>query len=56
MVFSEGDVDLLGSDEFWDLNAIAGLLKSYLRELPDSILTRDLHMKFLTVIGIYIFI
>ncbi|GJJ11272.1 hypothetical protein Clacol_005504 [Clathrus columnatus] len=49
---AEGDVDLLGSDEFWDLNAIAGLLKSYLRELPTSILTRDLHLKFLAVMDL----
>lgn len=45
----EGDIDLLGSDEYWDPHAIAGLLKSFLRELPASILTRELHMKFLAV-------
>lgn len=48
---AEGDVDLLGSDECWDPHAIAGLLKSFLRELPVSILTRDLHLQFLSVIG-----
>ncbi|EKM50382.1 uncharacterized protein PHACADRAFT_263653 [Phanerochaete carnosa HHB-10118-sp] len=47
---NEGDVDLLGSDEFWDPHAIAGLLKTFLRELPASILTRDLHLRFLSVI------
>ncbi|KAL0579280.1 Rho GTPase activating protein [Marasmius crinis-equi] len=46
----EGDIDLIASDEYWDPHAIAGLLKSYLRELPASILTRDLHVKFLSVI------
>lgn len=46
---TEGDVDLLGSDEYWDPHAIAGLLKSFMRELPASILTRELHMKFLAV-------
>ncbi|KAG6868789.1 hypothetical protein C0993_010419 [Termitomyces sp. T159_Od127] len=46
----EGDVDLLASDEYWDPHAIAGLLKSFLRELPASILTRDLHFRFLAVI------
>lgn len=51
MCVSEGDLDLLASDEYWDLHAIAGLLKSYLRELPTSILTRDLHLRFLAVIG-----
>ena len=48
---TEGDVDLLGSDEYWDPHAIAGLLKTFLRELPASILTRDLHLRFLSVIG-----
>ncbi|KAG2129076.1 uncharacterized protein EDB93DRAFT_1183314 [Suillus bovinus] len=47
---AEGDVDLLASDEYWDPHAIAGLLKSFLRELPASILTRELHLKFLAVI------
>ena len=47
----EGDVDLLASDEYWDPHAIAGLLKTFLRELPASILTRDLHLRFLSVIG-----
>jgi hypothetical protein len=47
----EGDVDLLASEDYWDPHAIAGLLKSYLRELPASILTRDLHLRFLAVMG-----
>ncbi|KAI0763764.1 hypothetical protein BD413DRAFT_483510 [Trametes elegans] len=47
---NEGDVDLLASDEYWDPHAIAGLLKTFLRELPASILTRDLHLRFLSVI------
>ncbi|PIL25041.1 transporter [Ganoderma sinense ZZ0214-1] len=47
---AEGDVDLLASDEYWDPHAIAGLLKTFLRELPASILTRDLHLRFLSVI------
>lgn len=46
----EGDLDLLASDEYWDPHAIAGLLKTFLRELPASILTRDLHLRFLAVI------
>lgn len=41
----------MGSDEYWDPHAIAGLLKTFLRELPASILTRDLHLRFLSVIG-----
>ncbi|KAI0629199.1 hypothetical protein C8Q77DRAFT_1220392 [Trametes polyzona] len=47
---AEGDVDLLASDEYWDPHAIAGLLKTFLRELPASLLTRDLHLRFLSVI------
>ncbi|KAF9523051.1 hypothetical protein CPB83DRAFT_863513 [Crepidotus variabilis] len=50
MFNNEGDVDLLASDEYWDPHAIAGLLKSFLRELPSSILTRELHFRFLAVI------
>ena len=49
----EGDVDLLSSDEYWDPHAIAGLLKCFLRELPSSILTRELHLRFLSVIGAF---
>lgn len=49
--FTEGDVDLLASDEYWDPHAIAGLLKTFMRELPASILTRELHTRFLSVIG-----
>jgi hypothetical protein len=44
-------MDLLRMDEFWDPHAIAGLLKSFFRDLPSSILTRDLHMRFLSVMG-----
>lgn len=47
----EGDVNLLQMDERWDPHAIAGLLKTYLRELPTSLLTRELHIRFLAVIG-----
>ncbi|KAG8900756.1 hypothetical protein FRB99_005770 [Tulasnella sp. 403] len=49
---TEGDVDLLKSDEYWDLHAITGLLKTFFRDLPNSILTRELHMKFLGVIDL----
>ncbi|KAL1413437.1 Rho GTPase activating protein [Vanrija albida] len=48
----EGDVNLLAIDERWDPHAIAGLLKTYLRELPTSLLTRELHMRFLAVIDL----
>ncbi|GMK59290.1 hypothetical protein CspeluHIS016_0703050 [Cutaneotrichosporon spelunceum] len=45
----EGDVNLLAQDERWDPHAIAGLLKTYMRELPTSLLTRELHGRFLAV-------
>ena len=46
-------MNLLESDEYWDLHAIAGLLKSFLRELPVSLLTRELHLRFLAIMGSY---
>ena len=49
--FTEGDVDLLASDEYWDPHAIAGLLKTFIRELPTSIFTRELHAGFLSAIS-----
>jgi RalA-binding protein 1 len=48
---AEGDVDLLAFDEHWDPHAIAGLLKAYLRELPTSLLTRELHLHFIATMG-----
>ncbi len=44
---AEGDVDLLA--ESYDPHAVAGLLKTFLRELPSSVLTRELHMEFMRV-------
>ncbi|CAG8450432.1 16606_t:CDS:2 [Acaulospora morrowiae] len=48
---TEGDVDLV-SEGGYDVHAVAGLLKLYLRELPTSVLTRELHMEFLNVIDL----
>jgi len=48
---AEGDVNLLQSADYYDPHAVAGLLKQYLRELPDHLLTRELHNEFLRVIG-----
>lgn len=39
---NEGDVDLLKEDEYHDIHAVAGLLKMWLRELPENVLTKDL--------------
>jgi RalA-binding protein 1 len=44
---TEGDIDLLAEDNYYDIHAVASLLKLYLRELPSSILTRELHLEFL---------
>jgi RalA-binding protein 1 len=47
---NEGDVKLLDG-EYYDVHAVASLLKLYLRELPASILTREYHLDFLKVLG-----
>lgn len=47
---TEGDVKLL-EGPYYDMHAVASLLKLYLRELPVSILTRELHLDFLKVLG-----
>lgn len=44
---TEGDVDLVDDDEYYDVHAVASLFKTYLRELPMSILPRDLHIELL---------
>ncbi|KAH7132075.1 hypothetical protein B0J11DRAFT_428616 [Dendryphion nanum] len=46
---NEGDIKLLAG-EYYDVHAVASLLKLYLRELPASILTRELHIDFLKVL------
>ncbi|KAI0173361.1 RhoGAP-domain-containing protein [Hypoxylon sp. FL1284] len=46
---TEGDINLLTDDTYYDIHAVASLLKLYLRELPTTILTRDLHMDFVAV-------
>lgn len=50
---TERDVKLLEGDVY-DMHAVASLLKLYLRELPVSILTRELHLDFLKVMGKFI--
>ena len=49
----EGDVDLSADGQYHDIHAVASLLKQYLRELPSMILTRELHLNFLQVLGKY---
>jgi RalA-binding protein 1 len=44
---TEGDINLVTDEQYYDIHAVASLLKLYLRELPTTILTRDLHLEFL---------
>ncbi|TLS25665.1 hypothetical protein PpBr36_07613, partial [Pyricularia pennisetigena] len=46
---AESDVNLVADEAYHDIHAVASLLKLYLRELPTTILTRDLHMHFVSV-------
>ena len=48
---NEGDIDFWADDQYTDIHAVASLLKQYLRELPIIILTRELHLDFLQVLG-----
>jgi RalA-binding protein 1 len=50
---NEGDVNLITDDQYYDIHAVASLLKLYLRELPTTILTRDLHLDFLAVTEVH---
>ncbi|KAL5042306.1 hypothetical protein BDW71DRAFT_190349 [Aspergillus fruticulosus] len=49
---TEGDVDFLAGDQYYDVHAVASLFKQYLRELPSTVLTRELHIEFLRVLDI----
>jgi hypothetical protein len=48
----DGDLDLVNSGELHDIHAIAGLLKLYLRELPEPILTHNLQRDFMNVMDL----
>jgi RalA-binding protein 1 len=50
---TEGDVNILAGDQYYDVHAVASLFKQYLRELPTTVLTRELHLDFLKVLGSY---
>ena len=52
MISLEGDVDLLASDELYDIHAVSGLLKLWLRELPGNVLTTELLKEFLNVMDL----
>lgn len=49
---NDGDFDILGSKQYYDVHAVAGLLKLWLRELPNSVLTKELLMDFLHTIDL----
>lgn len=49
----EGDVNLAAEEHYYDIHAVASLLKLYLRELPASILTRELHLEFLSCLEMH---
>ncbi|KAK9455044.1 hypothetical protein V1511DRAFT_459312 [Dipodascopsis uninucleata] len=49
---NEADVNLLDDGTHYDVHAIAGLLKLYLRELPNNILTNELQRDFLRILEI----
>jgi RalA-binding protein 1 len=46
---NESDINLINDEQYHDIHAVASLLKLYLRELPTTILTRDLHLQFMSV-------
>ncbi|EEA20826.1 Rho GTPase activating protein [Talaromyces marneffei ATCC 18224] len=43
---TEGDVDFLAGDHYYDVHAVASLFKQYLRELPTTVLTLELQSEF----------
>lgn len=49
---AEGDVNLVTDGQYYDVHAVASLLKLYLRELPATILTRELHLEFLKCLDV----
>ncbi|KAK1755376.1 hypothetical protein QBC47DRAFT_423465 [Echria macrotheca] len=46
---NEGDINLVTDPHYHDIHAVASLLKMYLRELPNTILTSDLRLEFIGV-------
>ena len=48
---TEGDFDFRADGQYYDVHAVASLLKAYLRELPGTVLPRELHLDFLRVQG-----
>ena len=44
-----GDIDLMRSDMGHDINEVAGLLKLYIRKLPEPLFTKRLHSRFMEI-------
>lgn len=52
--FEQGDsIDLTDDDQINDICAITSVLKTYFRELPNPLLTYELHPKFIDAISTY---
>ncbi|EFW14524.1 hypothetical protein D8B26_006915 [Coccidioides posadasii str. Silveira] len=49
---TEGDLDFLEGDHYHDVHAVASLFKQYLRELPTTVLTKELHLDFIRVLDL----
>lgn len=47
---TEIDVNLAAETQYYDVHAVASLFKQYLRELPNTVLTRELHFEFQRVL------
>lgn len=48
---SEGDVKLIQESQYYDVHAVASLLKAYLRDLPESVLTQAMQTEFINAMG-----
>jgi Rho-type GTPase-activating protein 1/2 len=54
--FEQGlDPDLTDDDEYNDICAVTSILKQYLRELPNPLMTFELYPQFLESISMYFF-
>ncbi|EEP82965.1 predicted protein [Uncinocarpus reesii 1704] len=49
---TEGDLDFFDGDRYYDVHAVASLFKQYLRELPTTVLTKELHLDFIRVLDL----
>lgn len=52
MTIKEVDYDLIDAPEMYDMHAVSGLLKLYLRELPEPLLTTELHRDFIKIMDL----